>query len=211
MADPRTNTLDNQESLQKLIKTQQQTQHNQLLTTNWSLAGGWQRASLTQRQSQFCQKKLTVQYKGPKKQTEHSTSTKIIKRKYTECLKLFLNLPFHQCWPTTSRIICHLWSYLCCYKFSLNKLEVARNLCTMMRNYNKKKKKQEGRATVELAPTVLRLFDYFLFKIFKEAVKDFQEVLDWILIPSDDIFACNHTDICYVYYLTTLTYIKYDK
>lgn len=37
MADPGAHTLDDQKSLQKLIKTPQ---HDQLLTTNWSLAEG---------------------------------------------------------------------------------------------------------------------------------------------------------------------------
>lgn len=55
-----------------------------------------------------------------------------------------------------------------------------------------------------MAPTILRLFDHFLFKIFEEAIKDFQEVLDWILIPPDDIFTCNQADICYIYHSTKI-------
>lgn len=43
----------------------------------------------------------------------------------------------------------------------------------------------------ELAPTIVWLFTYLLFEIFKETIKDFQEVPDWIFIPSDDIFTCN--------------------
>lgn len=171
------------------LKALTNTLDQQLFTTNWSLAVDWQRATLTQKFPQFCQKRSLTGRTRPQQRRS-------VKRKHTECLKLLRNLPFHHCVPTTSREIWQIWSCHC-YKSFLDITSLAlvvRNFHTMVRNSDNNKK-QEWKVTAELVPTILGVLDYLLFEIFKKAIKDFQEVLDWILIASDDIFPWNHTSI----------------
>lgn len=52
-----------------------------------------------------------------------------------------------------------------------------------------------SRAVDGIPTTILRLLTYLLVEIFQQAIKDLQEVLDRLLVPSDDIFACKHTAI----------------
>lgn len=48
---------------------------------------------------------------------------------------------------------------------------------------------------INLPTTILWLLTYLLLEIFQEAIEDFQEVVDRLFVPSDNIFSCEHTAI----------------
>lgn len=82
----------------------------QLLTTNWSLAVGWQRGPFTQRLPQFCQKRSWLCSAKAQKADKTPYLDKIVSKKEIHW-NLLWNLRFHHCLPTTSRITCLIWSY----------------------------------------------------------------------------------------------------
>lgn len=53
----------------------------------------------------------------------------------------------------------------------------------------------EERCQTDLPTIILWLFAYLLLQIFEEAIKDFQEILYGLFVPSDNIFSWKHTHI----------------
>lgn len=121
------------------LKAFPNTSNQQLLTTNWSLAVGWQRGPFTQRLPQFCQKRSWLCSAKAHKADRTPYLGKTASKEEIHWMLLW-NLRFHHRLP--------LWSVLIrSYSVVRNPSLVARNLCTIIRNCvrncNQKKQKTE--------------------------------------------------------------------